>query len=94
MYNSKLHLSMSPSVLSDTYHLLWRQVTLIRAHNSARYFAAPLVTRQLNYRSDLITLIYVMLICVKDKLFDSFHNDNFCIQLYLYRTKTLIWSTF
>ena len=35
-----------------------------------------------------------MLICVKNKLFDSFHNDISCIQLYFNWTKTLILSSF
>ena len=38
----------------------------------------------------LLTLIIVMLICFKNKLFDSFHNDNSYIQPYLNRTKTFI----
>ena len=35
-----------------------------------------------------------MLICVKNQLFDSFHNDISCIQLYFNWTRTLILSSF
>ena len=42
----------------------------------------------------LFTLIYVMLICVKNKLFGLFNNDNSSIQPYLNRTKKLIFSSF
>ena len=36
----------------------------------------------------LFTFIYVILTCVKNKLFDLFHNDNSCTKLYFHRTKT------
>ena len=52
-------------------------------------FEVPLVAGRLNYRSVpepcifyCSLFIYDMLICIKNKLFDSFHNDISCIQLY------------
>ena len=64
-----------------------RQFTLTGPH-VARYFAVSMVARRLNYRSAsqkyiflLITLIPVMLIYIKVKLFYSFHNDNSYTQI-------------
>ena len=80
--------------------MLTRQFTLTGPH-VARYFARSLVARRLNYRSVsqkymflLITLIQVMLICIKVKLFYSFHNDNSYTQIDPNIIKTLILSSF